>query len=371
MLLLRNEDFDQAVMQFDSALMAQPNSPAAKFGRAEVNFLLGRRDEALSGYLEVINSPESGQYAKAIAERIGAPYAIRPITTAPGENMMARFSADGRAIVFQSTRNGNWEIYRADADGSAPVRLTNDPAVDESPCFSPDGRWVAFVRASEKAAREIFMMDALFGADLICISRHRADDWNPAFSPKGNQLAFVSDRDDVRAVELHERQSDIFLFSLTDSSLTRFTQGFGAKAAPCFTPDGGSLVYVNNVNGMFDIFEQRLGTASPVSLIAKAGPKGGPQFSPNRKQVVYFEKRDNNLDLFLFDRDKNSVQRLTCDPGVDAFPTFSPDGNQIYFTSNRGGNYQIYALDLRAPVSRTELTETLRRLLEPVKTAAQ
>jgi TolB protein len=371
MILLQNEKFDQALAQFDSALTSQPDLPAAKFGRAEVNFLQGHRDEALNGYLEVFNSPEAGQYAKAIAERIGAPYAVRPITTAPGEHMMARFSADGRAIVFQSNRNGNWEIYRAYADGSQPVRLTNDPAVDESPSFSPDGKWIVFVRSQEKAAREIYMMEALFGTDLICISRHRADDWNPIFSPKGDRLAFVSDRDDLRPVELHERQSDIFLFSLADSSLTRFSQGFGAKAAPCFTPDGESLVYVNNVNGMFDIFEQRLGTTSPVSLIAKAGPKGGPQVSPNRKHIVYFEKLDNNLDLFLFDRDKSSVQRLTCNPGVDAFPTFSPDGNEIYFSSNRGGNYQIYALDLRTPISRAELAETLRRLLEPLKTAAQ
>jgi Tol biopolymer transport system component len=228
-----------------------------------------------------------------------------------------------------------------------------------------------FVRSAEKAAREVYIMEALFGTDLVCLSRHRADDWNPAFSPKGDQLAFVSDRDDLRPVELHERHSDIFLFSLTDSSLTRFSQGFGAKAAPCFTPDGESLVYVNNVSGTFDIFEQRLGTTQPVNLIAKAGPRGAPQASPNRKHVVYFEKRDNNLDLYLFDRDKGSVQRLTCDSGVDAFPAFSPDGNEIYFTSNRGGNYQIYAMDLRTPLAPTELAETLRRLLEPPKTAAQ
>jgi TolB protein len=224
-------------------------------------------------------------------------------------------------------------------------------------------------------------MDAQSGNGLICLSRHRADDWNPVFSPKGNRLAFVSDRDDGRAVDLQERQSDIFLFSLSDSSLARFSQGFGDKSAPSFTPNGEALIYVNNVNGTFEIFEQPLNSAQPANLFSKNGAnsvppqgtpsKGGPQISPDGKRIVYFEKRDHNLELFLFDREKNTVLRLTCDPATDAFPVFSPDGNEIFFTSNRNGGYQIYAMDLRQPASRTELAETLRRLLDQPKAATQ
>jgi TolB protein len=378
MALLRAENYNAALAQFDSALALQPDLPAAKFGRAEVKFLQGHREESMRGYLEALDSPEADQFVSDIAQRLGSPYAVRQITMAPGENMMARFAPNGRTVVFQSNRDGNWEIYRAYADGSQPVRLTNDAAADEAPCVSPDGRWIAFARsqdqgrdAGQASAREIYIMEAQTGDGLVCLSRHRADDWSPAFSPKGDRLAFVSDRDDIRAVDLPERQSDIFLFSLSDSSLTRFSQGFGAKAAACFTPDGTALVYINNVNGAFEIFEQRLGSAQPVSLLAKDGPKGGPQISPDGKQIVYFEKRDKNLELFLFDREKNNVLRLTCDPATEAFPVFSPDGNEIYFTSNRGGGYQIYALNLRQPITRAELAATLRRLLEQQKAATQ
>jgi TolB protein len=383
MLLLRAENYGAALAQFDSALALQPDLPAAKFGRAEVKFLQGQRDESLRGYLEALDSPEADQFVGDIAQRLGSPYAVRQITAGPGENMIARFAPNGRTIVFQSNRDGNWEIYRAYADGSQPVRLTNDVAADESPCVSPDGRWIAFARSQDKsraseqvAAREIYIIEAQSGNGLICISRHRADDWNPAFSPKGDLLAFVSDRDDVRAVDFHERQSDVFLFSLSDSSLTRFSQGFGDKSAPCFTPDGEALVYVNNVNGAFEIFEQRLTSAQPNSLLPKneandRPSKGGPQISPDGKRIAYFEKHDQNLELFLFDREKNSVQRLTCDPSTEAFPVFSPDGNEIFFTSNRRGGYQIYAMDLRQPIARTELAETLRRLLGQQKAATQ
>jgi len=369
--LLRAEEYKTALAQFDSALTLQPEMPAAKFGRAEANFLTGQTRAGMKEYLEVLNSPEAEQYANPIAERIGAPYAIRPITFSPGENMMARFSADGRFIVFQSNRDGNWEIYRALPDGAQPFRLTDDPAIDEAPCFSPDGQQIAFVRAQSKTAREVFLLNVPALENPVCISRHAADDWNPVFSPKGDYLAFVSDRDDTqadlgelgRAVDAHERQSDIFLFSLADSSVSRFSQGLGNKSAPCFTPDGTALIYANNVNGVFDIFEQRLSDATPVNLVSKNGSKGGPQVSPDGKRIVYFEKRDNNLDLFWFDRDRNLVQRLTADPGVEAFPVFSPDGAEIFFTSNRGGGYQIYAMNLRQPIARADLISALEQLL--------
>ncbi len=377
--LLRAGEYETALAQFDSALTLQPEIPAAKFGRAEAKFLAGQSRSGMKEYLEVLNSPEAEQYTNAIAERIGAPYAIRPITFSPGENMMARFSADGRFIVFQSNRDGNWEIYRALPDGAQPFRLTDDSAVDEAPCFSPDGQRIAFVRTQSKTAREIFLLDVPALENPVCISRHAADDWNPAFSPKGDYLAFVSDRDDKqaglgetsassvespgRAIDAHERQSDIFLFSLADSSVSRFSQGFGSKSAPCFTPDGAALIYANNVNGVFDIFEQRFGDTTPVNLVSKNGSKGWPQVSPDGKRIVYFEKRDNNLDLFWFDRDRNLVQRLTADPAVEAFPAFSPDGAEIFFTSNRGGGYQIYAMNLRAPIPRPELIAVLEQLL--------
>lgn len=371
MYLLRAEQYAAALAHFDSALALQPEMPAAKLGRAEANFLTGKLQASLQEYLAVLNLPEAEQFTAAIGERIGAPYAIRPITFAPGENMMARFSADGRFIVFQSNRDGNWEIYRALPDGSQPFRLTDNPAVDETPSFSPDGHTVAFVRTQSKNARDIYLLDIPALETEICISRHVADDWNPVFSPKGDYLAFVSDREQAPATGAPERQSDIFLFSLADSSVKKFSQGFGNKSAPCFTPDGAGLVYVNNVNGAFDIFEQTLGDSRTTNLISKNGSKGGPQVSPDGKSIVYFEKRDQNLDLFLFTRASNRAQRLTVASAVEAFPVFSPDGNEIFFTSNRDGGYQIYALDLRAPISRAELIGTLTDLLEKQKLSSQ
>jgi Tol biopolymer transport system component len=48
-----------------------------------------------------------------------------------------------------SLRDGNWEIYLANMDGSPPTRLTSNPTNDGLPVWSPDGRHIAFVTDRE------------------------------------------------------------------------------------------------------------------------------------------------------------------------------------------------------------------------------
>jgi WD40 repeat protein len=57
----------------------------------------------------------------------------------------AEASPDGRQVVLMSLRDGNWEVYIANLDGSNLRRLTRDPANDGLPTWSPDGRYIAFV----------------------------------------------------------------------------------------------------------------------------------------------------------------------------------------------------------------------------------
>ena len=49
-----------------------------------------------------------------------------------GNDWNARFSYENKKIIFQSTRDGNWEIYRMNFDGTDQVNLTNHPSTDYS-----------------------------------------------------------------------------------------------------------------------------------------------------------------------------------------------------------------------------------------------
>lgn len=69
---------------------------------------------------------------------------IQPLTDL-NEDTAPALSPDGRKVAFMSRRDGNWEIYLINADGSGLQRLTNNPAEDGLPAWSPDGRALAFV----------------------------------------------------------------------------------------------------------------------------------------------------------------------------------------------------------------------------------
>ena len=51
--------------------------------------------------------------------------------------MDARWSPDGKQIIFWSSRDGNAELYVMNADGSNQIRLTGNPEDDSQPMFQP------------------------------------------------------------------------------------------------------------------------------------------------------------------------------------------------------------------------------------------
>jgi tetratricopeptide (TPR) repeat protein len=71
------------------------------------------------------------------------PQAPQALTDYPGDAAPAA-AADGR-IAFMSDRDGNWEVYVMGANGSGLLRLTDTPANDGLPTWSPDGAYLAFV----------------------------------------------------------------------------------------------------------------------------------------------------------------------------------------------------------------------------------
>ena len=71
-----------------------------------------------------------------------------PVTTSGGDS--PSLSPDGNWVAFQwnGEKRDNWDIYVKEVDGPGFNRLTTDPADDCYPAWSPDGRQIAFLRAS-------------------------------------------------------------------------------------------------------------------------------------------------------------------------------------------------------------------------------
>ncbi|MCS6887961.1 MAG: hypothetical protein NZQ09_07090 [Chloroflexus sp.] len=107
---------------------------------------------------------------------------VRNLTSNTANDRFARVSPDGKLIAFSSDRDGNWEIYVMNADGSNVRRLTNHAATDDSPTWSPDSSRLAF--ASDRDGDfEIYLLTVSDGAITQQITQNTAQDRWPLWTP--------------------------------------------------------------------------------------------------------------------------------------------------------------------------------------------
>ena len=97
----------------------------------------------------------------------------RNLTNNPADDIAPVFSPDGKSIAFMSNREGGqWRIYLMNADGTNVRRLTQGP-LDATPTWSPDGNWIAF--ASTRGGQfDIWMVDT-HGGNLTQITKTGGD----------------------------------------------------------------------------------------------------------------------------------------------------------------------------------------------------
>jgi TolB protein len=124
---------------------------------------------------------------------------VFPVSTSAGEesaqastnDLLKQLNAYPHKIVHESFRDGNWEIYLRNADGSNPVNLTRTPDVDELyPKVSPDGSKISFqadVGKGDAKVRSVYLMNA-DGTDRIKIADQARE---PCWSADGKQIAYL------------------------------------------------------------------------------------------------------------------------------------------------------------------------------------
>ena len=212
----------------------------------------GKNQRKLTNHPEDEDDPSWSPDGKQIAfERDWEIYVIDAdggnqlnLTNNPAEDFHTSWSPSGKRIAFASDRDGNGEIYVMDTDGQNPQRLTDNPAVDHSPSWSSDGKRIAFVserdehphKVQGQFAGEIYVMDT-DGGNLQNLTNNPADDDGPSWSPDGKQIAFASDREDNLGW-------DIFVMNTNGRNPRNLTKGHGwADLDPSWSPDGKRIAF--------------------------------------------------------------------------------------------------------------------------------
>ena len=116
----------------------------------------------------------------------------RVLVDVPGISNWPSVSRDGRRLLFVSTRDGNYEIYTAGADGSGITRRTNHRGQDLRPRFSRDGKRIVFV-SNRDGNMEIYVMSA-DGSTPRRVTNNRERDDFPDWHPDGRRIVFVAER---------------------------------------------------------------------------------------------------------------------------------------------------------------------------------
>jgi TolB protein len=161
--------------------------------------------------------------------------AVGPLT------MGGVYSPDGTRIAFTASQNGGTtDVWVADADGGNPRRLTREPSDDLSPCWSPDGKRIAFV-SNRPGSPQIYVMNA-DGGNPVRLTFQGNYNQTPQWSPRGDLIAFTA-RDERKVF-------DVFTVSPDTGKVERVTQNQGAtNEEPTWAPNGRLLAFTSDRRG--------------------------------------------------------------------------------------------------------------------------
>ncbi|HEU0303072.1 MAG TPA: hypothetical protein VFR32_00690 [Gaiellaceae bacterium] len=257
----------------------------------------------------------------------------------------ATFPGANGPIIFVSTRDGNQEIYRMNADGSGQTRLTNHPAVESEPNASPGGAKIAFVSGRD-GNWEIYSMNAN-GSSVTRLTNDPRTDVMPRFSPDGKRLAFVSTR---------EGPPRIYLMNADGTGVTRVTNGPGVDSEPTWAPNGNAIAFTSTRNGAEDLFQVRPDGTGVVRLTENPARDFAPDYSPNGKQLLFSSNRGGTFDLWLMDLPAglglrlgdaldDKARKVTDRPERKSHGRFSPDGKRVVFEGQPAGRTDFQVIE--------------------------
>ena len=218
------------------------------------------------------------------------------------------WTADGREIVFSSSRSGAAGLWRIPVSGGQPRPLWGE----EGPVL-----WNATPAESIMEISRAFRVSISRTANRLVYTRgfYDTDIWQVG-APGAAGI------------------------SRTPTKLIATTQ---LEEAPQFSPDGRMLAFASTRTGpTAQIWVCQADGSGCAQLTSFDVPCGTPRWSPDSHQIVFDAPREGNSDIYAIELSARLIRRITTAPSWECVPSWSGDGRWIYFASDRTGSWQAW-----------------------------
>ncbi len=274
----------------------------------------------------------------------------RRVSSPGGQCSSPTWSPDGKSLAYFrfAEDSGHVVIVPAGGGEERPVaRLfpTRFGLPNRHMDWSPDGKWLVVNDASsESEPLGLFLLSIATGEKerLTEPALQYVGDVDPRFSPDGKWIAFT------RA--FNRAWQELFVMPATGGNAKQITADGRQVTGHDWTRDGQSVVFSSNRDGEFKVWKVQPAAADPASAMRTSGIYADfpVQLSlARRSSVLVYSvlQQDRNiwrLDLKAEPARSGAWSRVIASPVLDASPQYSPDGARIVFRSDRSGEEQLW-----------------------------
>ena len=300
-----------------------------------------------------------------------------------GENAEAYFSADGKKLIFQSTRDGREcdQIYTMNIDGSDVKMVSTGDGRTTCSYFFPGDKRILYssthLGAKQCPPRPDFSQGYVWavydtfdifianpdGSNVKRLTNTPGYDAETTINRQG-KLVFTSKRDG---------DLDIYTMDAGGKNVKRLTNELGYDGGPFWSYDGKQIVYrayhpqtekekadytsllkQNLIRPtVLDIWVMNADGSNKRQVTKLNKASFAPYFFPDGKRIIFSsnnaDPKGRDFDLYMINVDGTGIERITFNNTFDGFPMFSPDGKKLVFASNRNavkqGDTNIFIAD--------------------------